>query len=203
MSARLNAGAFRLAALAASASSAEQLRLAAERPDGVCPAGPASKVLGIARLGAALPPGADAAQCVLLVSLAGLSDAQIDEAVGRIASVRSATGIILSLPGASDPERASYAIKRLSSIFRSGSPEGRVALYEEQPFAPETEQELAPYVDALALRPGMAAPEDLAQRVWALAPSGDGSAADAVLKALAALPRATMVAVLAEGKPLS
>ena len=203
-SARLAAGAFLLSGLTASPSFGEQLRLAAESPDGACPAASASKVLGITRPGAALPPGSDPAQCVFLVSLAGLSDAQIDEAVGRLASVRSAAGAILSLPVASDPERTSYAIKRLSSIFRSGSPEGRVSLYEEQPLAPETAQELAPYLDALVVRHGMEPPPDDSQRVWALAAfSGTGSAADAVLKALAELPRATLVAVLAEGRRLS
>ena len=112
--------------------------------------------------------------------------------------------MILSLPAPSDPERTSYAVKRLSSIFHSGSPDGRVALYEEQPLAPEAAQELAPYLDAIAMRPGMELPADEAQRVWALtAVSGTGSAADAVLKTVAALPRSTLVAVLAEGRPLS
>ena len=52
-----------------------------------------------------------------------------------------------------DAERMAYAVKRLSSIFRSGSPEGKVALYAEGPSTPsgDVAEELAPYVDALVV----------------------------------------------------
>ena len=151
-SARLLAGALLLAAASAGPLRAERLILAAERPDGSCPAD--SPVLGIVRLGAALPEGSAASRCVFLVSLAGVSDAEIDESVSRLAALRSAAGLMLSLPAGAEPERVVYAVKRVSSIFRSGSPEGKVALYADQPLSAEAAEELTPYVDALVLRPG-------------------------------------------------
>src|ERR1700674_4692896 len=113
-SARLLAGALLLAACSAATARAERLLLAAERPDGSCP--PDSRVLGIARLGAALPAGSDPSHCVYLASLAGLSEAEIDDAVSRLAPIRSAAGLMLSLPEGAETERTAYAVKRLSSI---------------------------------------------------------------------------------------
>ena len=201
-SARFAAGAFLLAAWATGRVRGEQIRLAAERTDGSCP--PDAKVLGIARLAAPLSEGSDPARCIFLVSLAGLSDAEIDEAVGRLAPIRSAAGVILSLPQGAAAERATYAVKRLSSIFRSGSPEGEFALYLDEPLPAETEEELAPYLGALVLRPGHAAPSEAPERIWAIAsPSAALSAADAVLKVLAEFPRATLAVALADARPLS
>jgi hypothetical protein len=201
-SARLFAGALLLAACSAATVRAERLLLAAERPDGSCP--PDSRVLGIARLGAALPAGSEPSRCIYLASLAGLSEAEIDDAVSRLAPIRSAAGLMLSLPEGAETERMAYAVKRLSSIFRSGSPEGRVAIYADQPFAGEAAEELAPYLDAVVVRPGLAAVPDSPERVWVIAPVGaEGSAADAVIRAVAEFPRATLAAALAEGRPLT
>ncbi len=182
--------------------------LAAERPDGACPAD--SKVLGIARLGAALPEGSSSARCVFLASLAGLTDAEIDDAVTRLAAVHPAAGLMLSLPAGAETDRAAYAVKRLSSIFRSGSPEGKVALYADEAPTGSAAEELAPYVDALILRPGRARAATEAEepeRVWVVAPVGvegsTGSAVDAVLRAVAEHPRATLAAAIAEGRPLT
>ncbi|MEP6994944.1 MAG: hypothetical protein ABI968_10520 [Acidobacteriota bacterium] len=201
-SARYLAGAFLLAMGAATVAGAEQLRLAAERPDGACPAD--SKVLGIARLGAPLPPGSDPSRCVFLASLAGLSDGEMDAAVGLLAPIRSAAGLMLSLPPASDMERTGYAVKRLASIFHSGSPDGRVALYVDRPLSADAAEELAPYLEALVVRAGHAAAPDSAQRTWAIAPlTTTGSAADAVVRTVSELPRATLAVVLADTRPLS
>jgi hypothetical protein len=201
-SARLLAGAFLLAIGTAALVRGEQLRLAAERPDGACPSD--SKVLGVARVGAPLPPGSDASRCVFLLSLAGLSDAEIDEAVGRLAPLRSAAALILSLPAGSDPERVAYAVKRLSSIFRSGSPESRVGLSVEPPLSAQAAEELAPYLDAFVLRPGRAPVSDSPERVWAIAsPSASRSAVDAVLEAVREFPSATLAVVPADATALS
>lgn len=199
------AGALLLSALSLARLGAEPLILAAERADGSCPAD--AKVLGIARLGAALPEGSTSSRCVFLASLAGLTDAEIDETVSRLAALRAAGGLILSLPAGAEPERVSYAVKRLSSIFRSGSPEGKVALYADQAPTGEAAEELAPYVDALVVRPGGAAGaegSESPQRVWVIAAvSAEGSAADAVIRALAGHPRAVLAAAIAEGRPLT
>lgn len=201
-SARLLAGALLLAAASVAPLRGESLVLAAERADGSCPAD--SKVLGIARLGAALPEGSTPSRCLYLASLAGLGDAEIDEAVTRLAALRSAAGLMLSLPADADAARLVYAVKRLSSIFRSGSPEGRVALYADTRLSGDAAEELAPYLDALVLRPGRAPGEEAPERVWAIAPVGAAdSAVDAVLAALAEHPRATLAAALSEGRPLS
>jgi hypothetical protein len=207
-SARLVASALLLSALSLARLNAEQLALAAERPDGACPAD--SKVLGIARLGAALPEGSSSARCVFLASLAGLTDAEIDDAVTRLAAVHPAAGLMLSLPAGAETDRVAYAVKRLSSIFRSGSPDGKVALYADEAPTGNAAEELAPYVDALILRPGRASAPSEAEapeRVWVLAPVGvegsTGSAADAVLRAVAERPRATLAAAIAEGRPLT
>jgi hypothetical protein len=200
--ARCLAGAFFLSALLPSGARAERLRLAIERPDGACPAG--SKVLGVSRLTAALPPGSDPAACLFVVHLGSLSDAEIDDTVGRLAAVKAAAGAVLELPGASDAERFNYAVKRLSSIFRSGSPEGQVALDSAQALDAEAREELAPYVDAVVLRAGQAAPAESTQRVWVLtAPSEPGGAAAAALAALETFPQSTLVAVLGGSNAVS
>jgi tetratricopeptide (TPR) repeat protein len=108
--------------------------------------------LGVARLGAVLPAGSDATHCVFLASLADLSDTEIDDAVSRLAAIRSAAGLIVSLPGESDADRAVFAIKRLSSIFRSGSPEGKVGISKDPGLPASAFEELAPYVDAVVAR---------------------------------------------------
>src|SRR5262249_7603836 len=146
-SARLLAGALLLSAISLARLHAEQLVLAAERPDGSCPA--ESKILGIVRLGAASAGGStpSSARGVYIVSLAGLPDVEIGDTVARLATLHSAAGLMLSLPAGAEGERVTYAVKRLSSIFRSGSPEGKVALYADQAPAGDAAEELAPYVD--------------------------------------------------------
>jgi len=200
--ARSLAGAFLLAAFAAGARG-ERLRLAAERPDGSCPAD--AKLLGIARLGATPPAGSDPAGCLFLVHLETLADADIEDAASRIAALKSAAGIVLQLPPVDDAERFGYAVKRLSSIFRSGSAQGQVALETAQVIDAGAEEELAPYVDARVVRPGKTAPEESTLRLWVLTSPGSGSASatTAALAALGAFPQSVLAGVLAGERPLS
>ena len=199
--ARILAGAFFLAAFAANAARGERLRLAAERPDGSCPSD--GKVLGIARLGAELPAGSTPAGCLFLVELKGLSDAEIDVAVESLGRLQSAAGLVMTLPVSTDAERFAYAAKRLASIFRSGSPDGQVAMDTAQVLDATSAEELAPYVDALIVRRGSPAPAEATQRIWVLAPAAEGvTPASAALAAFVEFPQAVLVGVLAGGAPL-
>ncbi|HTR03570.1 MAG TPA: hypothetical protein VMN82_10280, partial [Thermoanaerobaculia bacterium] len=199
--ARALAGAFLFAA-AAAAARADRLKLAAERPDGACPA--ESKLPGIARLDAPPPEGTTGAGCLLRVRLDALADADVDAAVDRLARVRGAAGLVLTLPDTDDAERFAYAVKRLSSIFRSGSPDGAVALEAARPPEPALEEALAAYVDALVVRPGTAAPAESALRTWVFtAPSASASPTVAALSALERSPQSTLAGVLAGDRPLT
>jgi hypothetical protein len=199
--ARAIAGAFLLAAFAAGAAKGERLRMAAERPDGSCPAD--AKLLGIARLGAELPAGSTPAGCLFLVELKGLSDAEIDGAVESLAKLQSAAGLVMTLPVSTDAERFAYAAKRLTSIFRSGSPDGQIAMDTAQALDAAAAEELAPYVDALIVRPGTAVPAEATQRIWVLAAATDARTPTSVaLSAFVEFPQAVLVGVLAGDKPL-
>jgi hypothetical protein len=149
-SARIFAGALLLCAFASLARGAERLRLAAEKSSGQCEAD--GKVLVLARLTAAPSPGVPAGGCVFAVRMAGLEDSRIEEAEAWLAALHSAAGAVLELPAASDPARIPYAVKRLSSVFRSGSPGAPFALDSGAPLEAPLEEELAPYVDALVDR---------------------------------------------------
>ncbi len=193
--ARLTAGAFLLLAGALPASAAEQLRLALERDGTGCPEVREGTVLGLARLTAKLPEGGNAAGCIVHLRLEGLTDAELDDATGRLATARLATALILELP-ASEIERTIYAVKRLSSAFRGASASGLVGLDRPGELPAETDEELAPYVDAFVRRPGEAFPAETSRREWILTPaSATLSPAGAVLAVLSGSPRATLVAV--------
>ncbi len=199
--ARAVAGAFLLAVLPAGAARGERLRLAAERPDGSCP--PDAKVLGVARLGVALPAESAPAGCLFLVELKDLADAEIDAAVQSLGQLHSAAGLVMTLPVSTDADRFAYAAKRLASIFRSGSPDGQVALDTAQALDATTAEELTPYVDALIVRPGAAATAQATQRIWVLAAATDArTPASAALAAFGEFPQAVLVAVLAGEKPI-
>ncbi len=199
--ARSLAGAFLLAALAAGTARGERLRLAAERPDGSCPSD--AKLYGIARLGAELPAGSTPAGCLFLVELKDLTDAEIDAAVQSLARLQSAGGLVMTLPVSADAERFAYAAKRLTSIFRSGSPDGQIALDTAQSLDTASAEELAPYVDAIIVRPGAAAPAEATQRIWVLAAASEArTPASAALSAFNEFPQAVLVCVLAGDRPL-
>jgi hypothetical protein len=199
--ARSLAGAFLLAALAACARG-EQLRLAAERPDGACP--PEAKVPGVARLESSLPEGSQPSGCLFLVTLADLSDPAIDGAVERLAALKGAAGAVLALPAPDDAERFAYAVKRLSSIFRNGSPDGLVALDVPRPPDAALEEELAAYVDALVARPGRPVPAETTLRVWVLAtPPAGSSPTAAALSALREFPQSNRVVLTAADRPFT
>ncbi len=199
--ARAIAGAFFLAAFAFGTAKGERLRLAAERPDGSCPAD--AKLLGISRVGTELPAGSTPAGCLFLVELKGFSDAEIDATVESLARLQSAAGLIMTLPVSTDAERFAYAAKRLTSIFRSGSPEGQIAMDTAQPLDAAAAEELAAYVDALIVRPGTAVPSETTQRIWVLAATTEArTPASVALSAFNEFPQAVLVGVLASERPL-
>jgi hypothetical protein len=226
MGARRAAGALLLSAAALLAavpvSAAERVRFAAERPDGGCAVpvsgaqpGAASLVggqnasaspvaiLGIARLSADRTPPADASSCVLVVRVESLDDAALEAASQRLAAAKNAPATILSLPASEDgADRFAYAVKRLASLARSASPEGRIGLDTPQRLEGDLAEELAPYAEARVLRPGdPPPPPESDRRAWVLAPAGAASPADAAISALARFPRAELVAVEAGDRP--
>jgi hypothetical protein len=195
------AGAFLFTALAAGARG-ERLRLAAERPDGACT--PGTKLLGIVRLEAPLPPGSEPSGCLFVVGLDDLSDAAIEGAVGRLAALHGAAGAILELPAPDDAERFAYAVKRLSSIFRSGSPDGKIGLAVPRAPDPALEEELAAYVDALVSGPARPAPAETTLRTWILAtPNASASPTVAALSALREFPQSVLVALQPGDRPFT
>ena len=203
--ARFLASAFLLcmAASAAPLSAAERLRLAAERADGGCPAatGPEA-VLGIARLAADRTPPADASSCLLLVRVEALDDAALEAASQRLTATKGAAATIIAIPASEDAERFAYAVKRLASVARSASPDGRIGLDTPQRLEGDLAEQLSPYDDALVVRPGDPPRPDAEQRLWVLTGGGPGSAVDAVIAALARFPRAELAAVEAPEAPL-
>ncbi len=200
--ARRIAGALFLSAIVGPAG-AEQIRLAAERPDGACAAG--GKILGIAAaIDPASPQGSDPSGCLFRLRLTGFSDAEIDEAVARLAALKGAAATVLELPASTDAARFAYAVKRLSSIFRAGSADGQVALDSPEPLDAAAEDELSAYVDALVVRRGQKVPADVSRRIWVFTSAGEGKGpVSALLAALVEFPQSTLAGALATAAPLS
>ena len=214
-SARILAGALLLCA--AAPLSAERIGLAAERADQACPS-PALP-LGVAPLPPAGAPAAGA--CLIHAPVPDLTDATLEDLAARLARLGTATavdldvnvaGVTASAPSAEERKvRLLYAMKKLSSSARA-SQQGRRVLVslsatEEAPRS-DTEQaarmildeELEPYVDALALPPAYApaptADQALLARPWVkTAAAAPGGAINAVLGALAGVPAANPVQV--------
>lgn len=145
--------------------SAQPIRIAAERPDALCP-GP---VLGIVRLETnALP--ADAAHCVAILTIPDLSQASLDaaaEKAGRLPPVAAAIVEVASAVEPSNPEwktRFAYAAKKLSSAIRGASPQAQVGydLTSGAPFGQRIllDLDLGPYIDAFVRRPERGAFEE-------------------------------------------
>jgi hypothetical protein len=194
------------AAAALPLAAAEPLRLAAERADGACPA--AEGVLGVVRLSPGGQPPADASSCLLVVRVPSLDDADLEAASQELAAARSAPATLIALPAASgsDTIRFAYALKRLASVARSSSPNGRIGLDTPQPLEGDLAEELAPYADARVLRPTDAPPPpESDRRVWVAVPPGAsaGSPVDSAISALSRFPRAELVVLEAGEKPLS
>ena len=184
-------------------AAAERLRLAAARPDGGCPVvtGPEA-VLGIARLAADTAPPVDASSCLLVVRVDSLDDAALEAASQRLTAAKGAAATILAIPASEDAERFAYAVKRLASVARSASPDGRIALDTPEKLEGDLGEQLSPYDDALVVRPDDPPRPDSEQRLWVVTGAGPGSPADAAIAALARFPRAELVAVESGDAPL-
>ena len=203
--ARFLASAFLLCAAASSMplAAAERLRLAAERPDRGCPVvtGPEA-VLGMARLASDTAPPPDASACLLVVRLDSLDDAALDAASQQLTAAKGAAATILSIPASEDADRFAYAVKRLASVARSASPDGRIGLDTPEKLEGDLAEQLSPYDDALIVRPSDPPRPDTEQPLWILAGAGPGSPADAVIAALARFPHAELIAVDGGEAPL-
>ncbi len=214
-SARTLAGAFLF--LAGGAAAALPLRIAAERPDAVCPAG---RILSLVHpdTDLSLPPAAT--RCIAIVPVADVSDAGLDAASEKIRALPDLAGVVLeiqNLPAANDPSylvRIPFAVKRLSSEARAASPGAEIALdltdgLPEGVASRLPAEDLGPYLDAQVLRPdrGHIEVADVRDR-WILAPRGDTpSAPGKVLRLLereaAVASSITLVGLLTtEGHPL-
>ena len=110
---------------------------------------PGGKILVISRLREAPAADAPEASCIFAVTLAELTEARIEEAERWLSALHSANGVLLEVPAPSDETRFAYAVKRLSSAFRGGSPSAPVALAPGGPLSQALEDELDAYVDAL------------------------------------------------------
>jgi len=203
--ARFLAGAF----LFFVAALAGALQIAAERPDGSCPPDP--EPIGVVRLGAAEAPAGTG--CLAIAPVRDLSD----DAVARTASTLArldARGVVLDFDealrdrAADEETRFPFAVKTLSSAIRSGSSQAQVAV--RVPDAPEASasllralvsEEIAPYVDAIAVRPGQSVSPAESLRAWLLVEPGTVAE---TIRGLQGLPSAALVAALAgTDRPLS
>jgi len=195
--ARLAAGAFLFLALVRPNSAAE-LRVAAERPDAACPAG--GRVLGIVPLaaGEGAPAAAGAPRCLILLSVADLSDGALDDAAARLSRLSGTAAVVLDfspVSGAVRDARLPLAVKKLSSAARSSSSPAPLVALDLPAAAPGGEPlpgdlGLAPYADAVAVRPGRppAVPEEVLD-AWLLVPRGaEGGVVRDILNALGERP---------------
>src|SRR5262249_37997022 len=110
---------------------------------------------------------------------------RIEESVSRLSKLKSAAGLLLEFPAVTDETRFAYAVKRLSSAFRGGSPGAPVGLLVKGPIGQSLEGEIDAYVDALADREDRPpAPLQTIAARWAVArlrgPRGAYAVSDAI-----------------------
>ncbi|HEY3173808.1 MAG TPA: hypothetical protein VGK86_14665 [Thermoanaerobaculia bacterium] len=164
--ARVTAGVFLLLAGAVSAAAAaERLTVAAERPDGTCPAGPP---LGIVQITSSQALPASLERCVVLFEIGDLSESAVLRDVARLAKTAGAAAVVLDFtrfsqtPDDSVSARVPFAIKQLSSAVRAASPNARVGLDFSrgpgEPFSLDLEEGLGAYFDAIAAFAGRVPP---------------------------------------------
>jgi MucB/RseB family protein len=191
--------------LCASIARADAIRVAAQRADRQCP-GKIPALVPV-RSDRALP--ADSSRCIAILPLPDLSAAAVDaatETAGRFAAV---TAVVVEIPGVPRPEipewrsAFAYAVKKISSAVRGGSPGASVAYDLTAAIAPGSEVELSdpdvvPYIDAFVDRPGRGRIADgEVPAAWLLiARSASGSAAGDLLRALAAADPARSVVLV-------
>src|SRR5262245_4602692 len=166
----------------AATSAAERVRFALEREGTACPDVADGTVWGLRSVEPGAAADASASGCVLQMKLPGLTDADLQAAATRLATSTGSPALILEMPEAGT-EWTTYAVELLASPSRGASTTGLVGLDRKEDIPSE---ELAPYVDALARRPGEAFPEESERREWLLAlPSESGSPVSVALSALA------------------
>ncbi len=213
-SARFAAGALFL--LAGASVRGQPVRLAAERPDALCPSGRTLRL--VAPADDPMLPRAANRRCVSIVAVSDVSDAGLAEASSRIAKLPDLWGVVLEfqrLPAPGSPDfdlRIPFAIKKLSTDARVAAPTARIAFDLTAGLSagdrPElAAEDLAPYADALVIRPergavGVSAVRDR----WILSPRGDGPSAaglalDLLAGATAARAPITLIGLFADPVP--
>ena len=190
--ARLAAGAFLF--LAAGVAQSARVEVAAPRPDGTCPRGGPPWGLQSLPLGSSAAGG-----CVTVFRPADLSDATLDRASSALAESHLLPALVFdfrAVPAAqATPERVAFAIKRIASAARSGSPGLKVAL----DFAAEQNRRLdsaffaenGPYWDAVVWRAGRGpvATGDEVPPYWLIAAGAEGEdPVNALLRAAGSVP---------------
>jgi hypothetical protein len=163
--ARALAGVFLFLAVTAAASGAQRVTIAAERPDGTCPAGPP---FGIVQLTSKQEVPASLERCVVLFEVADLSESGVARDAARLARATGAVAVVLDftpfsqVPDESTRARLPFAIKQLSSAVRAASPVARVGVDFSrgpgEPFSLDLEEGIGAYFDALAAFAGRQLP---------------------------------------------
>jgi hypothetical protein len=175
--------------------------VAAERADGACPA--ESPPLGIVALSLE-PPGPERTEhCVLWVPVSDLSDDSLGALESSLSRRTRSPAFLLDFSGAVPAprtDRFSFAIRRLSSAARAGSPGTQVALDPppgqvlDAAFLAET----GPYWDALLERKGQPPAAIEGRASWALVERGAAAnPVDEILRALLARPSPAGISLVA------
>ena len=190
---------------------AERIRVAAERADGICPA-------GAPPFGIRSDAGAPAAGCVSLISGGDLSDASLRAASERLVRTPEGAIVVLNfsdaaqLPPAERSLRLPYAVKQLASAARAGDPDTEVfALIRRGPAGGAVSdlepllfaEELGPYLSGFWVESETGPGPDLEPAIAGLSSRlavsvplpAPGGAVDAVLAVLRHAPSAVIAAV--------
>jgi hypothetical protein len=184
--------------LLASPLCGEAIRVVAERADGSCPS--KAPPLGIVALRPGSSPPALLQSCLVLVPVEDLSDGALAQLERALASLTGIPGFVLDFSNAAeaaaDSARLSFAVRKLSSAARAGSPAAPVALDLAPGLAPPPSffEEIRPYWDAAVERTGrgpMPAGDDQPPRWIFSERSGTGDAVDQLLRILIERPSAS------------
>ncbi|HEU5248495.1 MAG TPA: hypothetical protein VFW15_00785, partial [Thermoanaerobaculia bacterium] len=203
--ARTFAGVFLFLAGAAAAPGFDRLTVAAERPDGTCPAaGP----LGIVQVTPDQQLPSAVGRCLLYFEVGDLSDAAVLRDAARLAKAAGVAAVVLDFTRFSQTTdetsraRVPFAIKQLSSAIRAASPNALVGVDFSrgpgEPFSLDLEEGLGAYFDALAAFAGRVPPafaDESKQRWIFLLRTPGRSAAGEILQAASAEPAPRLVGI--------